>query len=199
MNTAVYYVQVDYSPELSDETLAERVQRGETDAFGALVERYEEKLNRYGRKFLADRETVVDLVQDTFLRTYENIQSFDGGARFSPWIYRIAHNVFVNELKKKSRNPLLLVDFDTLVSHPAYDDPAPREREQREMREMIERGLAQLPPKYREVLVLYYLQEVPYKEIADILQVPLGTVGVRLKRAKEALAALPEVRQLRHD
>jgi len=98
----------------------------------------------------------------------------------------------VNGLKKHSYNPLTLVDFDTFISHVAYEDPVPREREQQEMKKIIDKGLEGLQPKYREVIILHYLEDMPYKEIADILQIPVGTVGIRIKRAKESLKAAYE-------
>lgn len=172
---------------ITDEMAATSVQRGDQEAFGILVTRYEEKLLRYGRKFLSSSEDIEDIVQDVFLSCYQNIQSFDASQKFSPWIYRIAHNAFVNGLRRHKRSPLVFVDFDALLAHPAYEDPVPREREQAEVKRMIDQSLKALGPKYREVLVLYYLEELSYKEIADIVQVPTGTVGVRIKRAKEAL------------
>ncbi|MDB5225192.1 MAG: polymerase sigma factor SigW [Candidatus Adlerbacteria bacterium] len=172
---------------MTDEELAKAVQAGNPDMFGPLVEQYEAKLLRYGRKFLSAREDIEDIVQDVFVSAYQNIQSFDASQKFSPWIYRIAHNAFVNGLRRKSRNPLVYVDFDTFLAHPAYDDPAPREREQEEIKAMLGKSLDGLDYKYREVLILYYLEELSYKDIADILQVPQGTVGIRLRRAKEAL------------
>ncbi len=180
---------VDQLPkELSDEEVAKRVQGGEIEIFGVLVERYEQKLKRYGRKYLARQEDVQDIVQDIFLSTYQNIKGFNTNQRFSPWIYRIAHNAFVNALRKNERS-YVLTNFDTIISGLAYNDPSESEREQIEIRKLIDEGLANLPPKYREVLVLHYLEELGYKDIADILQIPLGTVGVRLKRAKEQLKA----------
>lgn len=172
---------------MTDEELAHAVQAGNADMFGPLVERYEQKLLRYGRKFLRQPEDIEDIVQDVFLSAYQNIQSFDSAQKFSPWIYRIAHNAFVNGLRKNSRTPLVYVDFDTFLGHPAYDDPAVREREQGEIKVMIEKSLDELDYKYREVLILYYLEDMSYKDIAEVLEVPQGTVGVRLKRAKEAL------------
>jgi RNA polymerase sigma-70 factor, ECF subfamily len=170
----------------SDEQLVARVVGGDKEAFGEIVERYEAKLLRYGRKFLSREEDIEDIVQDAFVSAYQNIQSFDLSQRLSPWLYRIAHNAFVNALRKRERAPLL-VDWDALVSHPIYDDPAEGERHQRDMRAMLDRGLEKLSPKYREVLALYYFEELPYKDIAEVLRVPPGTVGIRLKRAKEAL------------
>ncbi len=170
----------------SDEHIAHKVQEGDKDAFGALVDRYEQKLLRYGRKFLARREDIEDIVQDVFMSAYKNIKSFDTTQRFSPWIYRIAHNAFVNGLRRNERS-FVLIDFDTLSSHPVYEDPTISEREIAEMRGHIDQALVKLSPKYREVLALHYFEELPYKDIAEILEVPVGTVGIRIKRAKEAL------------
>lgn len=182
-----YYMKVaSVDAHLSDEKIAEMVQSGDREAFGILVDRFEQKLSRYGRKFLSRKEDIQDIVQDVFVSVYQNIKGFDASQRFNPWIYRIAHNAFVNALRKNERSPLS-VDFDTLLAHPAYDDPAESEREQAEMKILIDKGLEKLSPKYREVLVLHYFEDMPYKDIAEILQVPAGTVGIRLKRAKEAL------------
>ncbi|MDB5266832.1 MAG: sigW [Parcubacteria group bacterium] len=177
----------DIYEHLADEELVSMVQKGDTHPFGALVERFEPKLLRYGRKFLATPEDIEDAVQDVFISVYKNIQSFDLGQKFSPWIYRIAHNAFVNALKKHSRNPFQFMDFDVLVSHAVDDDPVRKEEEQKEMRQMIDAHLERLQPKYREVLILYYLEDMQYKEIGDILEVPTSTVGIRIKRAKDAL------------
>ena len=182
----------------SDEALAKLVQDGDQNYFGILVERYEAKLLRYGRKFLSRTEDIEDIVQEVFINCYQNLQSFDTTQKFSPWIYRIAHNAFVNGLRKQKRSPLVFVDFDTLIAHPAYEDPLPREREAAEIKQMIEKSLESLKPKYREVLVLYFLEELSYKEIADIIKVPTGTVGIRLKRAKEALKQSYEAIQKHH-
>ena len=173
--------------DITEEVLAGRVQAGEEDAFGTLVERYEAKLLRYGRKFLPREEDIEDIVQDVFISAYQNIKSFDTARRFSPWIYQIAHNAFVNALRKHSRSPLTMPDFDTFISHHVVEESPDMEREHVEMKALIEKGLEKLAPKSREILLLYYMEEFPYQEIADILQVPIGTVGVRLKRAKEQM------------
>ena len=184
----MYYSEVTESyTHASDEELVALIQKGNPDPFGALVDRYEEKLLRYGRKFLATKEDIEDIVQDVFMNVYKNIQSFDVDQKFSPWIYRIAHNAFVNGLKKHSRNPFQGIDFDVLVSHAVEDDPVKKDQEQKEMRRMIDEALDKLQPKYREVLVLYYLEDMQYKEIGEIMEVPTSTVGIRIKRAKENL------------
>ena len=173
--------------EPTDEQLALLVQKGDGEKFGILMDRYEKKLFRYGKKFLSDLDNIEDVVQEVFIKTYKNIQSFDPSQRFSPWIYRIAHNTFINAIKKNSRIPLNFLDFDIILAHTADDDPAVKERERKEMAEIIDKGLEKLKPSYKEIIILYYLEELSYKEIADILQVPIGTVGIRIKRAKEIL------------
>ena len=177
----------DTAPERTDEELAKLVQAGDGEMFGLLMKRYEKKLLRYGRNFLSEPENIEDIVHDVFMKTYQNIQSFDPSQKFSSWIYRIAHNAFVNGLKRSIRSPLHFFDFDTLVSHPVYEDGAEEEKEAEETKKMISACLGKLDPKYREVVVLHYYEELGYKEIADVLQIPQGTVGVRLRRAKEAL------------
>ena len=172
---------------LSDEELASFVQKGDTEKFGLLMERYQDKLFRYGRKFLSSEDNIEDVVQEVFIKVYQNIRSFDSSQRFSPWIYRIAHNTYINAIKKSASGPLYLFDFDTLISHTVVDDPIVREREQKEMKEVVDNGLAEIEPKYREILILFYLEDLSYKEIGEILQIPIGTVGVRIMRAREIL------------
>lgn len=173
----------------SDEEIAVLVQKGDKEKFGLLMERYQAKLSRYGRRFLSSKENIEDIVQDIFIKTYENLQSFDSSQKFSPWIYRIAHNTFINELKRNSRAPINIFDLDTLVPHPEYQNPLPEEKRQEEIKKAIEEGLDQLTPNYKEILILYYLEGLSYIEIADILRIPVGTVGIRLKRGREMLKA----------
>ena len=173
--------------EITDEQAALLVQKGDKEKFGLLMDRYKARLFRYGRKFLANEDNIDDVVQDVFIKAYQNIRSFDVSQKFSPWIYRIAHTTYINAIKNISRVPIYTFDFDTIVSHPVYEDPLIKETEEVEMKKMVERGLEKVSPNYREIVILYYIEELSYKEIADILRIPIGTVGIRLKRAKEAL------------
>ena len=171
----------------TDEELARLVQGKNETAFGVLMSRYQSKLLRYGRKFLSETAPIEDVVQEVFIKAYQNIQSYDAARPFSPWIYRIAHNLFVNALRSKSRLPFITVDLDMFAAHTAYEiDPAGDE-EREEMRGLIDRGLKELSPIYREVIVLYYIEQLSYQEIAEVLRIPIGTVGIRLSRAREAL------------
>ncbi len=179
----------------TDEQIVAKVQKGDSESFAELVARYEDKLLRYGRKFMRD-EDAVDIVQEVFIKAYENIQSFDASRRFSPWIYRIAHNEFVNAIKKESRGPVWGIDIDEVFPHLAAPESAEDRALARDSREMLERYLRELDPKYREPLVLYYFEEMSYKDIADVLRIPISTVGVRIARGKTALKKMAPQRTL---
>ncbi|HUO50431.1 MAG TPA: RNA polymerase sigma factor [Candidatus Paceibacterota bacterium] len=180
----------------TDESIALRVQHGDADLFGELVERYEEKLMRYARKFLRDPDDAKDIVQEVFIKAYENIQSFDATRRFSPWIYRIAHNEFVNEIKKRSKGPVFGIDFDLMFPHLTAHETADSAALERDMKGILEQFLDELDPKYREPLILYYLEGLSYKDMADILRIPISTVGVRLARGKSMLQKIAAEKQL---
>ncbi len=171
----------------TDEDLAKMAQNGDAESFGELVVRFEKKLNRYAKRFLFDYSQAEDLVQEVFLKAYTNIQSFDTGRSFNAWIYRIAHNLFINEIKKKGKEPLPFFDPDTLFPHPVDKHKADDEVKENELRSMMEKCLKDLSPKYREVMVLYFYEDLDYQKISDVLQIPVSTVGVRLNRAKKEL------------
>lgn len=171
---------------LSDEALAALVQGNNEAAFGVLMDRYQGKLLRYGRRFLSQEAPIDDAVQDVFVKVYQNIKSFDATKKFAPWVYRIAHNEFVSSLRARSRAPLA-IDLDTLLTHPSYEMDKAGEEERAIVAAQVEQGLGKIAPRYKEVLILYYLEDLSYQEISDILRIPLGTVGVRLRRAREAI------------
>jgi RNA polymerase sigma-70 factor, ECF subfamily len=196
--------------ELADERIVELVQQGDKEQFGVLMARYDRKLVRYGAKFLSDPENITDIVQEIFISAYKNLQSFDTSQRFSPWIYRIAHNAFINSMRKGIRNPLSYIDFfdmDTLVPLSSGGDPErdmersddEERQEQERMSKMIEEGLDKISQKYREVLILYYLEELEYQDIADILEIPKSTVGIRLRRGKDALKKAYDKMNMHYD
>lgn len=187
------------SADVTDEAIVARIQSGDTEQLRTIMERYEPKLRRYGTRFLSNREDVTDIVQNVFIKAYQNIQSFDTAQRFSPWIYRIAHNAFVNELRDKKHRPFALPDFDEMVGHYATAEHADDEAKRGELTQMVEKGLAGLDDKHREILLLYFMEELSYKEIAEILRVPVGTVGVRLSRAKRALRKLYDTTHLTYE
>jgi RNA polymerase sigma-70 factor (ECF subfamily) len=172
--------------QLTDEELAPRVQGGETHWFAFLVDRYEAKLSRYAKKFLFGRDDTQDLVQEIFIKAFTNLRSFDASRKFSPWIYRIAHNEFINAIKKRNRNPLNFFDPDMLFPHPVYESEN-TEQSDAELKNMLDTSLDKIDTKYREPLVLFYYEDMDYQSISEIMHIPISTVGIRLKRGKDAL------------
>ena len=190
---------MDDLPSLTDEQIVLLIQKGDKEKYGLLMTRYDKKLSRYGRKFLSGKENIEDIVQDVFISAFQNINNFDTSLKFSSWIYRIAHNAFVNGLKRQQRSAVLGLDLDTFVSHTVYEDPAVEAREHEMMKKMIDQGLEKLTPKCREVIILHYLEGLSYKEISDILQIPAGTVAVRVLRGKDALRRIYEKMNTRYE
>lgn len=183
--------------EPTDEILARKAQSGDTDAFAMLIDHYQPKLARYGKKFLRDREDIRDLLQDIFIKAYTNLKSFDGARAFSPWIYRIAHNEFISELRKRAGKFVIPVfDFDILFPHLASPETADRTAREKELTAALAACLDELDPKYREPVVLYYYEELSYAEIAEILQIPSSTVGVRIARGKALLKKIAEQKNI---
>jgi len=148
--------------EISDEIIVGRVQSGDADEFASLMDRYEKKITRYGKKFLSQPDDIKDIVQEIFTKAYVNIKSFDCKRKFSPWIYRIAHNEFVNALKKKKSEKLSFVDFDLFFPHPAAKEAADSDIERADLRRLLDGYIEKLPVKYREPLILYYFEEMGY-------------------------------------
>jgi len=173
-------------PQPTDEEIAAQIQRGDNEAFGLLMERYERKITHYAKKFIFNSEDIEDLVQEVFIKAYVNLRSFDTNRKFSSWLYRIAHNEFINAIKKKSREKLIFfdLDFDVLWPHLLATKASANQIKNSELKLMLDRSLGKIKPKYREVLVLYYFEEMNYNEISEILRIPVSTVGVRLKRGK---------------
>ncbi|MDQ5962646.1 MAG: polymerase sigma-70 factor, subfamily [Patescibacteria group bacterium] len=172
---------------IADEKLVERICQGDKELFGELIDRYEAKLTRYVKKFTQNVDDVSDIVQTIFIKGYTNLQSFDTSRSFNSWIYRIAHNESVNHLKKRGGEKVSFIDFDTFFPHPFAKETADKETLSGEEKQILEKSLKNISPKYREVLILYFYEELTYQDIADVLRIPIATVGVRIRRGKEAL------------
>ncbi|MDD2732256.1 MAG: RNA polymerase sigma factor [Candidatus Pacebacteria bacterium] len=173
----------------NDEEIVKLVQSGKIEFFSLLVDRYENKIKRYGKNFISNKEDINDIIQEVFIKAYKNIQSFDVNRKFSSWLYRIAHNEMVNALRKKKFLPLMFFDLDILFPHSCYNN-IDNHIDQKDMKKMIDGCLDKLEPKYREPVALHYLEGLSYKEISDIMQIPISTVGVRIKRAKNTMKSI---------
>ena len=176
--------------DVSDGDIAIKVQNGDTEAFGELVVRYEKKISRYMGKFLYNPEDSTDIVQEVFMKAYINIQSFDSGQPFSPWIYRIAHNEAINFLKKRKPASLSMFDVDVLFPHPIAKEETHSDTERELNKKLLDEVIDKLDNKYRETLLLYFYEDLSYKEISQTLRIPISLVGVRITRGKEKLLKL---------
>jgi len=175
----------------TDEEIVSLIQSGKVGLFAILINRYEIRIGRYARKFIFNNEDVKDVLQDIFIKAYTNIQSFDTKRKFSSWFYRIAHNELVNALKKKKRQTLSFFDLDTFFPYDfSNNNIFDQKIDKQNVEKIIDRCLDQLKPKYREPIILYYLEDLTYKEIADVMQIPISTVGIRIKRAKEIIKSI---------
>src|SRR4026208_187822 len=169
---------------------------GEERAFAELVDRYQTRLLNFIYRTIGDREKAEDLVQEVFIRVYRHLHRFDQTKKFSTWAYTIAGNLAKNELRNRSRNPLVL--FQTIKKN--WDaDHRPLEWEdntyrpddlyrKRHLKETIDRAVEQLPEPHRAVFVLREMEGKTYEEIAEITGVNLGTVKSRLNRARNNFA-----------
>jgi RNA polymerase sigma-70 factor, ECF subfamily len=188
------------SQVLTDSELVERYLAGEERRFRELVERYEDRMVNFIQRSIGDRDRAQDLAQEVFIRVYRHLKRFDREKKFSTWIYTIASNLAKNELRNRSRNPIVL--FQTLTSS-WDDDHRPLQFEDSSMRpddlyrkrrlqELVESAADQLPVHHREVFVLREIEGKSYEEIAEITGTQLGTVKSRLNRARSRFAQIIE-------
>jgi len=169
----------------SDEELVRYIQKNNGQGFEEIIERYQKKLLRYALNLCRDSETAEDIVQDTFIASYQNINGFNVKRKFSPWIYRIAHNKAINELRKAKRTTSIN-DISELPS-PEDLNQIEEKLDNKKSKKILINDIASLPLKYQEVIILRFFEDKNYEEISDILKIPRNTVGVRIKRGLERL------------
>lgn len=158
------------------------------DNFLYLMRRYEEKLSRYIRRISGvSQEDVDDLLQEIFIKVYENLNGFDTSLKFSSWIYRIAHNQTISNYRKVKSRPITLSfdDDPALANKVSFNQDIIKELDRELDSQSIKKILAKMDEKYREVLILKFIEEKDYTEISDILQKPIGTVGALINRGKQ--------------
>ncbi len=161
-----------------------------SDNFVYLVERYESRLIRYVLRISSfDVATAEDVVQDVFISVYKNLNDFDRDLSFSSWIYRIAHNTVIDYVRKFKSRPMQVELDDDYVFLLPNDVDLPEEMSRKELSVFVKKILLELPEKYREVLVLRYLEDKSYKEIGDILRKSVNSVSVLINRAKDKMKA----------
>ena len=167
---------------------------GDRRAFGVLVRRYQRQAYALAYSFVGNREDALELAQESFARAYKAMDRFDSSLPFYPWLYRIIRNTCLNHLKKRKRRGEVSLEG---MQESGFDVPSKVERADNylhrdDLRTRLAEALAKLPDDHREILVLRHFQELSYKEIADCLGIPQGTVMSRLHAARKNLRACLE-------
>jgi len=192
----------------SDEDLLLRFRKGQSEAFGVLVRRYERELFGYLRRYVGDASLAEDVFQNTFLQVYVKSNQYESGRPVRPWLYTIATHQAIDALRRNSRHQVLSLDqhrqepgdgdIHSLMETLESASPGPLDQTVgEERRERVRASVDNLPDFLRQVVVLAYYQGLKYREIADILGIPVGTVKSRLHAAlvklQEAWNATPSL------
>ncbi len=181
-----------------DSELVAQFLAGDKRSFTVLADRYQERLLNFIYRMIGDRDRSEDLVQETFVRVFRHLHRFDQTKKFSTWVYTIASNLAKNELRNRSRNPLVLfqaikTNWDADHRPLEWEDNTYRPDDlfrKRHLRDLVEDVVAELPEHHRVVFLLREMEGKTYEEIAEITGVNLGTVKSRLNRARNNFAQL---------
>jgi RNA polymerase sigma-70 factor (ECF subfamily) len=180
-------------PTRTDEQLLEAYRGGDKASFAQLVERYQRELFHFLVRFVGDRAAAEDVFQETFLQVHQSAQSFDPHRRFRPWLFTIAANKARDLMRSQARRPTNPLQasispgdeesgqFIDLMESAASLPSEPMEK--RELQRLVHGTVMSMPEHLREILLLSYFHQFPYKQISDILDIPLGTVKSRLHAA----------------
>jgi RNA polymerase sigma-70 factor (ECF subfamily) len=175
------------NPSDTDERLVRCFQEGSADAFGVLVNRHGTRVYNLCLRILGDPEEAADASQDTFLAALRKLNTFRGDSAFTTWLHRVAVNACYDSLRKKRRRPLLQIVRDEDDERPEPALPAPDHADDVVFSVDVARALLEIPEEFRMVLVMADVQDLPYDEIASVLEIPVGTVKSRVFRGRAAL------------
>ena len=173
---------------MNDDQLVEACRRGDAQAFQELVERHKGLVFALIARSVPDRNRAEDLAQDVFLRIYRGLPYFRGESRLSTWVYRIVANVCSHEQTRRGAPASL----DDDRQQPVLPGAADRQFSDLELRERLEKAIARLPANQRLLVAAHYLEGVRYEELAEALNLPIGTVKTHLYRAKQQLRRMLE-------
>ncbi len=175
---------------IPDDVYVHKTVEGDVEAFNELVNRHHTKIYGLAYRMLGNAEDAEDATQETFLEAYKSIKTFRFQSQFGTWLYRVGLNTCNQYIRKsKARNRMLDAYTEETASHGLAEEQEIPDRIaiKAEQREVIQAAIDRLPPKQREVVTLYYMQQLKYKEIAEILNCSLGTVASRLNKAIQNL------------
>lgn len=179
-----------------DELINKRINevlKGDQNAFEEIVTLFQHRLYQVCYRMLGNAQEAEDISQEAFVRAYINIHTFDQKRKFSTWIFRIATNLCIDRIRKKKPDYYLDANVPgtdglNMYSQIAATDELPEDEVERmELQQRIHYEIGRLPDKYRSVIILRYIEELPLQEIGDILELPLGTVKTRVHRGREVL------------
>jgi RNA polymerase sigma-70 factor, ECF subfamily len=162
-------------------------QNGDVEAFESLVDHYAEDMYNLALRIVDHPEEAEDLVQEAFVRAWRGLSTFRGDARFSTWLYRIVVNLCYNRLPRLKRELAALAPDDAALHMPDTVSDAPAQLISAELVAVIHQEIHNLPSNYRLLITLRHLQEMSYNEIADVTELPLGTVKTGIFRARRLL------------
>ncbi len=190
--------------ELEDEKLVEHFRRGEDPAFETLVTRYRHELFHFLIRFVGDRASAEDIFQEAFLQVHQSIHTFDVTRRFKPWLFTIAANKARDYLRRSNQRQTAALsarvggddDSPEFLDLMEADMELPQDHVQRqELRQRVRDVTAAMPEHLRLILIYAYFHKLPYRDIADMLEIPLGTVKSRLHAAVATFAEIWKARE----
>lgn len=172
-----------------EQELITKAKSGDTAAFGGLVKLYDRRVYLAAYSILRNEEESRDMVQETFIRAFRNMDRFEDGRAFYPWVHRIIRNLCYNRTQNRSYRTAALPENEPAGTIPGPEESCLSEEASREVRAAVDR----LPELHREIIILKHFEDCSYKEIAEILGIPQGTVMSRLYNARKALKELLEI------
>ncbi len=173
--------------DLPDRLLLLQAKQGNTAAFGEMVRRYQNAVFSVCYRLQGNRQEAEDMSQQTFIRAYQRLYTFEAERPFLPWIRRVAANICLNAMERRRLESVDVDSVEARLRAPPTDDPVEQAAEQDRV-ERLHAAILALPPAYRAVIELRHFQELSYEEVSEMLNLPLNTVKSHLFRARKLLA-----------
>jgi RNA polymerase sigma-70 factor, ECF subfamily len=183
----------DTIADMPDTKLVERAKAGDTAAFSELVRRHQHVVYNLAYRYMRDASAAEDMSQEAFLKAFRMLKGFRGDCAFSTWMYRVTSSVCLSELSRRKRRAEVALDSDNNTEtavHPGQSHDIP---------EIVRRCVGELPDRYAQIITMYYLKEISYEEIAQVMDVPLGTLKTWMHRARKQLRVIVEREVSQHE
>lgn len=192
------------SSALTDEELIEKIKDGRIDLFEVIVSRYQRKLINYIYRMISNVDSAMELSQEVFIKVFNSLDKYNPSYKFTTWIHRIASNATIDWMRKKKIDAYSIDNNDHDDAPPMSQqlpssELGPLEKlEMRQLQSRIENAIDELPFIYKQLIVLRHLNELSYEQIADTVDLPLGTVKNRIFRGREMLKAKLQADFIKH-